>query len=420
MHFQLFKQQEGISTDGVFSVCSAHPMVIQAALQNARSVGTPVCIESTVNQVNPDGGYTGMRPLDFRHFLNQLADTVHFPQEKIILGSDHLGPYPWRHLSAKQAMEKAQLLAKQSVEAGYRKLHLDASMPCADDPHPLPPEIVASRTAELAAVAENTVNQSGEKKALFYVVGTEVPPPGGSPADLEVTITPAEQVQQTVETMRNAFYQRDLHHAWERVIAVVVQPGVEFSTHQVVDYRPQAAAPLVHLRESLEGLVYEAHSTDYQLPAALRQLVVDGFAILKVGPWLTFALREGLMALAQMEEELAAVGLVAQPSRLRKVILQAMAQQPAYWQSYYSTDLEKFFGLSDRIRYYWSHGEVRQAVNQLIRNLKSVSIPPGLISQYLPDLYPAIRAGELEPSPENLLLAKIKTVLQYYQYAIAG
>ena len=53
-------------------------------------------------------------------------------------------------------------------------------------------------------------------------------------------------------------------------------------------------------------MVFEAHSTDYQTAGALRALVEDRWAILKVGPALTFALREALFALSAIEEELIA------------------------------------------------------------------------------------------------------------------
>ena len=67
----------------------------------------------------------------------------------------------------------------------------------------------------------------------------------------------------------------------------------------------------MHLTELLKdeaGLVYEAHSTDYQRPESYRNLVRDGFAILKVGPALTFAMREVLEALSLIEAELGRAG----------------------------------------------------------------------------------------------------------------
>ncbi len=82
-------------------------------------------------------------------------------------------------------------------------------------------------------------------------------------------------------------------------------------------------------------MVFEAHSTDYQTPESLRALVRDGFAILKVGPGVTFALREALYALADIEAE-----LLPQPKRadLRAVVEAAMLRKPANWDKYYHGD----------------------------------------------------------------------------------
>ena len=62
---------------------------------------------------------------------------------------------PGRVLPPAVAMERAAEMVRQYVRAGYVKIHLDASMRCADDPPGGPPDaLVASRTADLAAVAE--------------------------------------------------------------------------------------------------------------------------------------------------------------------------------------------------------------------------------------------------------------------------
>ena len=57
---------------GVYSCCSANEYVIRAALRRARERDTVVLVEATANQVNQDGGYTGMTPVDFRAFLDRL------------------------------------------------------------------------------------------------------------------------------------------------------------------------------------------------------------------------------------------------------------------------------------------------------------------------------------------------------------
>ena len=84
---------------------------------------------------------------------------------------------------------------------------------------------------------------------------------------------------------------------------MVVQPGVEYGDDHIFDYDRAAAAELSRFITTQPGLVYEAHSTDYQTPAALRALVEDHFAILKVGPALTFAYREAVFALELIERE---------------------------------------------------------------------------------------------------------------------
>ncbi len=55
---------QGGARVGITSVCSAHPMVIEAAMAQALRRGHEpvVLIEATSNQVNQDGGYTGMSP----------------------------------------------------------------------------------------------------------------------------------------------------------------------------------------------------------------------------------------------------------------------------------------------------------------------------------------------------------------------
>ncbi len=64
---------------GIPSICSAHPLVIEAAMLRAHREKAPVLIEATCNQVNQDGGYTGMTPEDFTRFVGAIADRIEFP-----------------------------------------------------------------------------------------------------------------------------------------------------------------------------------------------------------------------------------------------------------------------------------------------------------------------------------------------------
>jgi D-tagatose-1,6-bisphosphate aldolase subunit GatZ/KbaZ len=402
---------------GIYSVCCAHPLVLGAALRFAKRTGSLLLVEATSNQVNQDGGYTGMRPVDFRDRLLSIATEVGLPHDRVVLGGDHLGPNCWQSLPSTVALQKAQVMVGQYVAAGFRKIHLDCSMSCADDPRSLGDEVIAERAAALCEVTEAQWRAVGGEPPV-YIIGTEVPVPGGAHETLEgLAVTTPAAAHATIEVHRQAFERHGVQDAWSRVIGLVVQPGVEFDHHQVIDYDPSKAIALSRCIESVNGMVFEAHSTDYQIPAALADLVRDHFAILKVGPGVTFALREVFWALSDIASEL---GLMEDAS-LKDITLAEMKRSPRYWKAYYTNpeqqDSDLQFSLSDRIRYYWSTPVVEAACNQLLGALASQDIPLTLISQYLPVQYAAIRAGRLNNDPRELVLDGVEQVLRHYDGA---
>lgn len=378
---------------GIASVCSAHEEVLRAAFEQALVDGSSVLVESTCNQVNQDGGYTAMRPDAFVAFARHLAREAGLPAERLVLGGDHLGPSPWTQLAAAAAMERAAELVRHYVRAGYEKIHLDASMRCASDPEgALADEVAAERTAELAAAAEAArPERAPGLPEPVYVIGTEVPPPGGQKDEREGPgVSSVAHARRGFELTRAAFARRGLERAFERVLAQVVQPGVEFGDDRVFRYRREAVAQLRAWSESEERLVFEAHSTDYQAEDALAALVEDHFAVLKVGPELTFALREALFALEDVERELRGRQRPERLSGVRAALEQAMREDPRHWQAYYTSAdedalrLQRQFGLSDRARYYLPVPRVREAIGRLFASLDAVELPRGVVSQYLP------------------------------------
>jgi D-tagatose-1,6-bisphosphate aldolase subunit GatZ/KbaZ len=414
---------------GVYSVCSAHPTVVQAAIAQAAADGSYVLIEATSNQVDQFGGYTGLRPADFRALVLGIADAAGFPRGRIVLGGDHLGPNRWQLQPASAAMANAEVLISAYVEAGYSKIHLDCSMSCADDPAALSDEVVADRSARLLRVAEETAHRLDIDRPV-YVIGTEVPVPGGAHETLEhLTPTSADRARRTIAAHRAAFAEVGLDHVWPRVVALVVQPGVEFDHLSVIDYDHGATAELRHVLDTEGNLVFEAHSTDYQRPAQLRELVEDHWAILKVGPALTFAMREALFALSRIESE-----LVARPSRsnLIEVVERRMLADPKHWEGYYAAGGERSdrgsnspiaqrtarrYSYSDRLRYYWADAEIEAARATLLANLDRTGIPLPLISQFLPGQYDRIRAGRLEFTPQALVVDRVRDALRPYARA---
>jgi D-tagatose-1,6-bisphosphate aldolase subunit GatZ/KbaZ len=413
----LSRRRLGVSA-GIYSVCSAHPWVIRAAAEQAAETQSLLLVEATSNQVNQFGGYTGMRPARFRDFVLEHAVAAGLETSSLILGGDHLGPNPWRTMPVDEAMKRAEDMIAEYVQAGFTKIHLDASMPCAGDPPQLSDEVVAQRAARLCRAAEN-VSTTGDRPV--YVIGTEVPVPGGamhSVQELDVTSTAAAEY--TLAVHKRVFEEQGLAEVWLRIIALVVQPGVEFDHDGVVAYDRAKAKPLVDwLRSQQEEIVFEAHSTDYQLPNAYAELVEDGFAILKVGPALTFAMREALCALEDIESQLIAEN---RRSFLTRTIEEVMLREPANWKPYYQgtpaeQKLLRLYSYSDRIRYYWHQTEIAEAVDTLVANLTAVTIPESMCSRYLPLQYARLRNKEIEGDPVSLIVDCIRDVLRIYAAA---
>lgn len=388
----------------VVSVCSSHPMVIEAALERSLASDSLLLIESTSNQVDQFGGYSGMKPSGFKRYVEDMAAKKGFDCNNLMLGGDHLGPNRWKKQPAINAMNLAHEQILHYVQAGYKKIHLDASMPLADDMHngihDISEELVAERTASLCKTAEDAFAASGCRKdeAPLYVIGTEVPMPGGEAevVDCKVAATSAEHVEQTMALTHKAFIDADLGNAWERVIALVVQPKIDFGNDWII--RPDLE-PLGVLKSVLEvsgrSLCYEAHSTDYQDEQTLRRLVEHHFAFLKVGPALSFALRQTLYAMEHIERMLYRLSPSRRLSNLQGTIDEVMDADSRYWRCYCpESSLQyalKHFGLSDRTRYYLGHSRVVSSIETLFNNLKGTHVPSGLVRQYLP-----MQSGKLE------------------------
>jgi D-tagatose-1,6-bisphosphate aldolase subunit GatZ/KbaZ len=413
------QRQKAGRPQGITSVCSAHPLVIEAAVRQALDSGDTLLVEATSNQVDQYGGYTGMRPADFRDLVHGIAADSGLQLDRVILGGDHLGPNRWRSLPPDEAMERASDLVAAYAAAGFTKIHLDCSFSCAGDPTPLTDDLVAERAARLIRAAEDAAGPRAAER-IRYVIGTEVPTPGGAHEELGALLpTAAAAARTTLERHRKAFASNGIEDVWPRVMALVVQPAVEFDHLRVVEYRRELTAELRAVLDDEPGMVFEAHSTDYQTVEALTALVEDHWAVLKVGPGLTFALREAMFALAAIEQELVPADAC---SRLPEVVERRMLAEPAMWEGYYPGSpaeqrLARRYSYSDRLRYYWPDPEIARAQALLLDNLAAVDIPLPLLSAHLPVQYARVRRGELAPRPRDLAVDRVRDVLRDYSRA---
>ena len=419
------KRKMGIHC-GIPSICTANNLVIEACLQQGKRFGDDILIEATSSQVNQFGGYTGMKPADFKEMVYKLAEKVDFPSDRIILGGDHLGPLAWIHEEEEVAMANAEVLVKEFVSNGYKKIHLDTSMRLKSDSRSetLSTRTIARRGARLFKACEEAYQEllkaNPDERRPSYVIGSEVPIPGGEQeADDQVVITKPEDLKETISIYKEEFEKVGLLDKFDSIIAVVVQPGVEFGDENLVRYDRTETKSLSNTIREYPGIVLEGHSTDYQSPKQLKEMVEDGVAILKVGPALTFAAREGLYALSYIEKELIPE---ADRANLPEVWDRVMRENPKYWNIYYNGTEEEMFikrkySLSDRSRYYYSNKEVQAAIKKLCDNLDSVHIPLGMLHQYLPYQYIKVRDGQLSTKAWELVKDKVVERLEDYNYA---
>ena len=419
------KRRQGIRC-GIPSYCSANELVLEIALRRAKEQNTPVLIEATANQVNQFGGYTGMMPKDFYQMVLKMAEEIGLPENMIILAGDHLGPLTWQKLPEKEAMANSYELVYQYARAGFTKIHLDTSMKVADDAEGLlQTEVIARRGATLYKAAmkgyEELLAEKPDAIRPVFIIGSEVPIPGGATeAEDTLAVTKPEAFLDTVNTYTRVWTEEGVGEGTKDVIAVVVQPGVEFGDEQVFDYNSEAAQELCAMLKEYPDFCFEGHSTDYQTPKCLYDMVTDGIAILKVGPALTFGLREALFALSKMEAELVPA---EERANFIDVLEATMLANPANWAKHYHGDEKQLalcrkYSYSDRARYYIGQPEVVAAMNKLFDNLRKYTIPMNMLHQYMPLSYNQIRNGELALDPRELAMDGVAQYMADYEQAV--
>ncbi|HBN55684.1 MAG TPA: tagatose-bisphosphate aldolase, partial [Lachnospiraceae bacterium] len=321
--------------------------------------------------------------------------------------------------------KNAEELVYQYTRAGFTKIHLDTSMKVADDPEGvLSTETIARRGVKLYQVCmrayEDLLKENPEAVRPVFIIGSEVPIPGGAQeAEDTLSVTSPEAFEDTVNTYRRMFKEADAGDGWKDVIAVVVQPGVEFGDDQVFLYDSKAAEALTEQLKKYPEVVFEGHSTDYQSAESLRDMVTDGICILKVGPSLTYAMREAVFALSMMEKELVPA---EEQAYLIETLEHVMTDEPGNWQKHYHGSLKELalarkYSFSDRARYYMGDKKVIAAIDKLFGNLRRYTIPMNMLHQYMPLQFDKVRTGSLSMDPKALVQDAILQFLYDYEYA---
>ena len=196
---------------------------------------------------------------------------------------------------------------------------------------------------------------------------------------------------------------------------------MEFSNEDIHNYNRNDSKELCKKLKEHPHLVFEGHSTDFQFKEKLKEMVEDGIAILKVGPAVTYALREGLFSLSLMEKEL--IKDENERANFIELLEKIMLDNPKDWEKYYQgneleKELQRKYSFSDRSRYYLSLNEINKNIDKLFKNIDSCNMSLGIIKQYCPNTYLKIRSYQIEKNAKNIVKSNIHEVINDYYYAI--
>ena len=347
---------------GLPSFCTSNMDVVDVIFKFCKLNNLPVLIESTSNQVNQNGGYTGLKPQNFKKKINEIAKKNKFKLKRVLLGGDHLGPLPWKDLKKKIAMRNAKLLVKNYIKTGYKKIHLDTAILCSDQKKISREEVIHRCFFLLKDIPTKYL------KNIFFVVGTEVPAAGGGD-HTNTMVTKLDNIKRDFNGYRNFF--KKMNFGSLR-FALVIDPGIAFKNLSIKKSKFKDLNKKSNFSK-INNFVFEAHSSDYQSMVDLRKLYDKNFKFLKVGPELTYNYMKAILLMEKIE-----MNIFSDVSNIRKTISKQMDINKKYWAKYYkksskNNEFLKFHSFLDRARYYWSNKKVHYSKQKLFKNINNLN-----------------------------------------------
>ena len=376
MDFILRRMDEIRPADGtsrtIFASCPNSAAVIKASLRAARRWNSPIKFAATLNQVDLDGGYTGLTQEEFVKTIHLEAGRLNL-QVPVIIAVDHGGPWlKDAHTAAKLPFEDTLNAVKTSFEAsikaGYDLIHVD---PTVDITLPkgvtIPIETVAERTLALIAHAE-TFRKAGCYKPIAYEVGTEEV--HGGLADMAT-------FRKFLSLLKEGLARQGNGDVWP--CFVVGKVGTDLHT---TEFDPVTAGELTKIAREY-GSVIKGHYTDGVINPG--DYPVSGMGAANVGPEFTIAEYNGLMELENLELDLFHQGKVASCSRIGLHLQEAVIAS-GRWKKWLlpGEETTDFASLSEKrrqwligtgCRYIWQTDSVIASRAKLYENLLNNGIP---------------------------------------------
>ena len=360
----------------IFAACPNSISVIRAALKASKRCDAPVKFAATLNQVDLDGGYTGLNHSEFVKTIRLHARNLNV-KAPVIIAIDHGGPWlKDLHKTEKWPYDKTMTAVKRSfeaaIEAGFDLIHVDPTVDITlNGSGQINIETVAERTIELISHSER-FRKANNYPRISYEVGTEEV--HGGLADLET-------FKKFLDLLKSGLAKEGLADVWPCFVVGKVGTDLHTST-----FDPSVAEKLTGIALSYGSLIKGHYSDNVTNPEAYPQ---SGMGAANVGPEFTEKEYDGLMELEDLQKSLITEGRIVKPAALKKQLWEAVIKS-GRWKKWLHTgeNPDDFYSLNTErqewliktgCRYIWEDPEVVAVRSQLYRNIDMQGIDPSVI-----------------------------------------
>jgi tagatose-1,6-bisphosphate aldolase non-catalytic subunit AgaZ/GatZ len=368
------EEQEGIRRT-LFAACPNSLAAIRSAIRSAKRCNAPIKFAATLNQVDTDGGYTGLTQEELVKTVHQEARNINF-NGPVIVAIDHGGPWlkdlhkkeKW---SYQETMEAVKHSFEKAIDAGYDMIHVDPTIDINLAPNQtIDIDVVVERTVELIEHAER-YRKENDYPRIAYEVGTEEV--HGGLADVGVFNHFMEQLKQGLKQKKV--------DVWP--VFVVGKVGTDLHTTL---FDPEMARTLTDISWSY-GSVIKGHYTDNVKNP--EDYPASGMGAANIGPEFTEREYEGLMEMVRLEARYHYQGWVPKLSGMKDVLWNAVIDSGRWkkWlqpgeqeEDFYANapERQKWF-IKTGCRYIWQKPDVLAARGQLFTNLSNIGVDPDAI-----------------------------------------
>ena len=292
----------------IFAACPNSPTVIRAAIRAAKRNNAPIYFAATLNQIDCDGGYTGMTQEAFTRTVRFEVERYNFTGP-VIVAIDHGGPWlKDRQRTEKWSVDDAMNGVKKSFEAavlaGYDLIHVD---PTVDINVPkgqtIDIHLVVARTVELISHVEKFRKERG-LPAISYEVGTE---------EVHGGLADEKTFDTFIDGLKKGLIGAGLPDVWPCFI--VGKVGTDLDT---TVFDGKVARTLTSKVRPLGSYIKGHYTDDVANP---EEYPLCGMGAANVGPEFTMSEYRALCELEQLEKRHEAEGRVATLSDMRNVLL---------------------------------------------------------------------------------------------------